>query len=117
MGFKMSEYKLIKELGLIVQELKNGAYIVNADDLEALLQKAIRVYGKKPTDGYCSGVVSLRDFPDPEDTHSGLLLNYKPTEKPKPVSREELRKLVESEYPSAFENERMLKRILKNGVE
>ncbi len=82
----MSEkYELIKGLELEVgQPQYFGAYatVVSAVQLEALLQRGVRVYGNDNT--------LYGETKDSKDTHSGLLIGYAPIPKLEPVSVEEI---------------------------
>ena len=80
----MSEFKRIKELGLKVEIARQcGPYVrdiernmVSASDLEALLEKAVRVYGYKNRSK--TSYVGFAEENNPAfDTHAGLLLIVK----------------------------------------
>lgn len=108
------EYKLIKKF---LPELKiNGLDIIQASDLEAELAKGVEVFGLKKDTANC-WIVGI-DKPNENITHSGLLLNYKPIESSKPVSREEI---VETLLDHNMRNsipkiQALIDRINKNGV-
>lgn len=114
------EYKLIKKFLPELKYFKNYRaddsieLAVRASDLEAELAKGVEVFGlyeRAPRAfslGRCSG-----------DTHSGLLIGYKPLQSSKSVSREEIQELLKNEqtHPCLELNSvRLLKRILENGV-
>lgn len=87
----MSKYKNIEALGLVILtgELfgagnPNENY-VKAADLEALLEKGVRMYGYK--------MEAHRNFSatkTPDDEVQGLLIDIKPIPKPKPVTKAEI---------------------------
>lgn len=115
----MSELKNIKALGLKLHTVsvnsRWGDSVVMASDLEALLEKGVRVYGP------------VRDFmavgqtKTVHDTHTGLLIDYKPISKPKPVTKAELRSLlyaIENYHAMNLQDiPDLLKRALDAGVE
>lgn len=123
----MSKYKLIEELGISVitfHQTKispDGITYAFADDLLKVLESGVRVYGElsdwsnKPTN---VGVGIYEKM-----THSGLLINYKPIEKPEPVTKEEIDRALNEDasihlsQTKVLENWRdLLVKIQKNGI-
>lgn len=84
-------YPLCEKYGLKVFNtsfyLQSGAHMgckaIKASEVEQLLASGVEVFGSRD----CTGV-----SPDKfnGDTHSGIILSYKPIEKEQPVSKEEL---------------------------
>ena len=116
----MTKFEKIEALGLkvLTGELfgagnPNENYI-KASDLEALLEKGVRVYGHE--EYRCIDKLQAGS-----DTHTGFLIDYKPIPKPKPVTKEELRRAIESDVKysthAQMEMVKILKRILDAGVE
>lgn len=123
----MTKFKNIEALGLSISEynggLKYGTCFVYAADLEALLEKGVRVYGVANSLLNSAAYSSLTEHRGGRDTHTGILIDYKPIPKPKPVSKEEIKNLlisVENWLPEGGDKRTIvlsLKRILESGVE
>jgi hypothetical protein len=80
------KHKIIKELGLQVTLTFSGEPVVDADSLEALLQKGVSMFGSE-----CNNLpVALSLLGKPRDTHSGLLIGYAPIPKLEPVNLKEV---------------------------
>lgn len=85
------KYPLIESLGLSVKyPVDFGHHNVIASELEAVLSMGAIVHG-----GH-SGITTF--YKCPSDTYSGLLINYKPMEKPKPVSKSEILEALKANY-------------------
>ena len=93
-GSVMSKYPLCEEVGLKPSLYTTGdnEKLLMASDVEALLLRGVRVYGQEKWD--CA--YGLTGRKNRNDTHEGILLNYKPISKPKPVTKEELICLINS---------------------
>lgn len=89
---------------------------VSAEDLEAELAKGVEVYGETLDDENVIAGITKEKITS--DTHSGLLIGYKPIESRKPVTVKnllEILKKVEHNDPSGDIDE-LISRIEKNGV-
>lgn len=94
----MSKFKNIEALGIevLIAKLQNpNERVVLAADLEALLENGVRVYGREAK-GPDTANMRVFDYCSSVDTHTGLLIDYKPIPKPKPVTGEELICLINS---------------------
>lgn len=95
-GEFVSEFKISESLGLQLIRL-DGTYTSGfaffAHQVESLLSSGFEVSGvvrnEKPYE--ISAVTFVHD-----DTHRGLLINYKPFTKPKPVTKDELLRTLRS---------------------
>lgn len=78
----MSQFPLIKALGLFVQErCLGGKAHVNAADLEALLSKGVRVQAYKGPASRLGGMWILEGQHDADSTHTALLIDVRPIER------------------------------------
>lgn len=104
--------KFLPELK-ISKDYRSGEDVIYPEHLELELAKGVELFGlykqapKAFSLGQCTG-----------DTHSGLLIGYKPIESSKPVSREEIEKFIadSSNNFNRYEYTDFLQRILEAGL-
>lgn len=111
----MSQYKRIKELGLKINgplwEIKTasgseyGPSYVLADDLERLLENAVKVTGR--VDGNFTFNSELNE----KDTHTALLLNVQSIERDAVESL--LKDIVQSYWATPVEHNKLIERAKK----
>jgi len=114
-----TKYPMIESLGLNVVmarvAYKTGSYddvcCVSANDLEALLAKGVAANSWGLREHWQTGTTANR-------THTGLIINIKEMEQPRPVTKEELLKayihLVDGCHGSFYKD--LATRALKDGV-
>lgn len=116
-------YKLIQECGLEWANyscMASGKVVrcVSADQLEAFLSKAVRVYGKSDI----VDIFATSNNKNPFDTHSGLLIGYKEIPKLEPVTKEEVVEMIGELLARGITNvevkdvEQFINRIEKAGI-
>lgn len=123
----MKQYPLIEGLKLEIikaHKITDCALpedgIILASDLEKLLSEGVKVKGNKmKKDNFPDNWAFDSKFEDDTTTHTALLINLKPIEKPKPVSKEELLKTLKD--PMFRDNtskwNELISRIESQGVE
>ena len=118
MGELVSKYPLCEEVGLKPSLYTTGdnEKLLMASDVEALLLRGVRVYGDDRLYG-CTTDHRAKSL-----THQGLLIDYKPIPKPKPVTKEEIKALLgwygDGHGPLELKDAvDLLKRALDAGVE
>lgn len=109
------KYPLCEKMGLKVTEINQLVHTCNASEVEKLLSEGVVVYGNKFHILNDQESVAFALYDDDASTHSGLLIGYKLIEKPKPVSKEEIRNTI-AEIANPAKLEKLLQRILENGV-
>jgi hypothetical protein len=116
-GAEMKKYPLIESLDLEVKHAPiSRLNFVDADQLENILSEGVKVYGDE------SESAVWDKFNGEFDTHTALLINIKPTEKPvtKKEIIEKLEDLLTLNQPVGKfreDTERLIKRIESQGVE
>lgn len=108
----MGELKLHKNC-----DFEHGTNVVLPSDLENLLAKGVEVYGLLHGDNK-DHIIGLTTDRVKVDTHSGLLLSYKPIDSQEPVSKSEIEQFINnsSNKFNRYEYADFLKKIVKNGV-
>ena len=109
------KYKMIKELGLNVG--RRNELSVNADDLEALLAKGVRVTRQDLPLADC-WKWGEHNSQNRSETHTALLVDIKPIQKIEPVSKEELIEALGNfkARNSTGKIEKLIERIEKAGI-
>ncbi len=82
------KYQILKDMGLDVTNKEHGYFQphwVNADDLLKLINGAAKVQGM-----FNSAAIDFSNIESEEHTHTALLINIKPIERPKPLTKTEL---------------------------
>lgn len=82
--------KYLPELTFTYNPGEPKKLFVWASNLEALLSSGVEVFGQRT-----KGILAVSNEQTPSDTHSGLLIGYKPIEKEQPVSVDEIVSMLE----------------------